>query len=569
MINDVRISIFPGEKYTPVEADKIITQFGTLLYQKDAKLFSSQGMYATKISYFIPYDNFDPELIQELGWDDPYSQVSTFQSPWIQYSSASTEITGVGLESTNTLIKPSGASPGAADMDARIADAAEDLARFEREGIYESVFKEGKDITNLSPDDPVIKEVKKLLSPEAQALAREQAEYLTQETRKMIDEIKSKYELGESTKFNKKWLTRAAGAAGTALALYELHTIREQYDIRSAWLSYYEDCVRNPDIARFNDPRGDPGFDQANEQIESAREGLLVSSYAMAGASVINGVAGLVAHEPIVDVMTMAASMAEQALMERTIQDEMSGLSKLNSPCRPPPCEETQDDPTSPPPSTPFGDHTPGPDEPGFYYTLGPRESYEPPKGQQCKPLPPNQIRFVINAIVTEEQGNPSYTTTFEATANVTNMLDGAGLEVHGWFQGNGTGYYHSIERYPDFNLYDESKPRECTMETKGDATMKVLVVRNFSGDNLEFAKVDIEIVGDLPISYTVGCLDTYLPTTGSEGLLGSCNFRDVNDQGGHYWNASPEEEPLIWDDCELFMGPLTDVPIARVINEP
>ena len=77
----------------------------------------------------------------------------------------------------------------------------------------------------------------------------------------------------------------------------------------------------------------------------------------------INGVADLVAHNPILEGVTVAASMSEQAFLEGAIRGEISGLSELNSPCRPPSCEETQDEPSPPPPSTPFGDHTPGPDK--------------------------------------------------------------------------------------------------------------------------------------------------------------------------------------------------------------
>jgi hypothetical protein len=189
--------------------------------------------------------------------------------------------------------------------------------------------------------------------------------------------------------------------------------------MRTAWLNYYEDCVRNPDIPRFNDPRGDPGFDQAIEQIESAREGTGITTRVMQGASVVNGVAGLAAHNPIMEAVTMAASMA---LLERAIQHEMSGLSELNTPCRPPPCEDTPDEPPPTPPSTPYGDHTPGPDEAGFFMTMGPREWYEPPERQVCKPPEPNQVTIMIDLFVDESQGVHRQV-TFVATANVTNLF--------------------------------------------------------------------------------------------------------------------------------------------------
>lgn len=562
MINDVRISISPGEKYTPVEADKIITQFGTVLYQKDAKLFSSQEMYATKISYFIPYDNFDTELIQELGWDDPYFQVSTFQNPWIRYASATTEITGVGIESTNTLIKPSGAPPGASDMDARLADAAEDVTRFERERIYESSFKEGREISNLSPNDPVILEVNKRLSPEAQALAREQAEYLSQETKQMIDELKSRHELAESTKINKKWLSRVTGLGGTALAIYELNTILEQHSIRSAWLSYYEDCVKNPNIPRYGGDT-DTGYVQSIEQIETARTDLRVNTAAMYGNSIINTVAGLMAHNPGIEIATMLASSASQARLDHTAQNDiMAPLKQLGSPCKPqPPCEEPDREPTPPP--VQYGDHTPGPDEPGFYYTLGPRESFEPPERQQCKPLPPNQVRVVISKFDEGDDG-AFHKVTFEATANVTNVLaavvDGVRLEVPGWFVGNGTGYYHENRRY-----YTQSPGLWCDVEIKGDTTLVVEISPHKSGDQPQLAQVSANVVGDLPISVSdMRCDNGRNGDATTGGGVTVCYF-EVDKKGGHYRsdyrNTGPNDE-----DCELFMGPLTDIPQARVV---
>jgi hypothetical protein len=562
--NDVRITVTPGEKYVPVEADKLYTHFGTVVYLKDATFYTGPDLNATKTSYFLPYDSLDPELIQQLGWEDPHLQPADFQLPGMQFASATTETTGVGM--ARTAIRSAESPAGAAGMDARLADAEVDVARFERERGYESIFQEGREITNQSPNDPVVQEVNRRLSPEAVELRRQQAAFHDAETRQMVDEIRTRYELADNARINTKWLIRIGGALGTGLAGYELYTIDNQYDTRSLWLQYYEDCVRNPDIPRFNDPRGDPGFDQAIEQIESAREGLRVSSTAMAGASVVNGVAGLVAHNPIVDGVTMAASMVEQALLERAIQDEMSGLSELNSPCRPPPCE---DDPPSPPPSPP-GDHTPGPDEPGFYYTMGPRESYEPPERRICKPPEPNQVTVTISYFEDGSTGTPREV-TFVATANVTNIfpIPGSGgslYQVDDYYLGNATSFYRDITRY-----YDESIGAECLVDIRGDATMNVKIQRHMSGpidDNglYELAEVNIEIVGDLPISQSpAGCYvynDIVPSSTGQIGnVVYGCNFFDVAETGGAYQNGSGpkslDNTNIFYDDCELTMGPI------------
>jgi hypothetical protein len=565
LINDVRITVTPGENYVPVEADKLYTHFGTVVYLKDATFYSGPDFNATKTSYFLPYDSLDSELIQQLGWEDPHLQPADLQFPVMQYASATTETTGVGME--RTAIRSAESSAASADMDARLADAEADSIRFERERAYESIFEEGREITNQAPNDPVVQEVNRHLTPEAVELRRQQAAFHDAETRRMVDEIRTRYELADNARVNTKWLVRIGGALGTGLAGYELYTIDNQYDTRSLWLQYYEDCVRNPDIPRFNDPRGDPGFDQAIEQIESAREGLRVSSAAMAGASVVNGVAGLVGHNPIIDGVTMAASMVEQALLERAIQDEMSGLSELNSPCRPPPCE---DDPPSPPPSTPSGDHTPGPDEPGFYYTIGPRESYEPPERRICKPPEPNQVTVTIRYFEDGSTGTPREV-TFVATANVTNIfpIPGSGgslYQVDNYYLGNATSFYSDTTRSPDATI----PAGECVVDIRGDATMKVRIQRHMSGTMVdgvyELAEVNVEIVGDLPISQSpAGCYvhNGIVPSSTGQigGVVYGCNFFDVAETGGNYKNGSGpkslDNTNIFYDDCELSMGPI------------
>ena len=562
IFNDVRISVTPGEKYVPVVADKLYTHFGTLIYLKDATFYTAPDFNATKTSYFIPYDSLDSELVLQLGWEDPHLQPADVQLPGMQYASASTETTGVGME--RTAIRSTESSAASADMDARLADAEADVVRFEQERAYESVFQEGGEITNQNPNDPVVQEVNRRLTPEAVELRRQQAAFHDAETRQMVDEIRSRYELADNARVNTKWLIRITGAAGTALAGYELYSIDNQYDMRSAWLNYYEDCVRNPDIPRFNDPRGDPGLDQAIEQIESAREGLRVSSAAMAGASVINNVAGLVAHNPVLEGVTMAASMAEQALLERAIQDEMSGLSELNSPCRPPPCEDTPEDPPSPPPSTPFADHTPGPDEAGFFLTMGPREWYEPPDRQQrqCKPLEPNQLRVVINNLVTEDEGTPRET-RFDATANITNLIPlgttGSFIQVID-FSGNATSLFH------DRWVYKVEGQPDCIVNINGNATMNVKVLRHMSGPMIngiyQLAEVQVVLVGDMFIVQNPP--QCYGDDTSTEGdSIYGCSFFDVDERGGTYKNGTgprAEEGHSFYDDCELIMGPLLEI---------
>ena len=72
IIQDVRIVVTLGQKYVPAEAEKIYTPFGSIAYVTDAEFYSSEESNASKISYFLPYDSLDHELVEQMGWSDPY-----------------------------------------------------------------------------------------------------------------------------------------------------------------------------------------------------------------------------------------------------------------------------------------------------------------------------------------------------------------------------------------------------------------------------------------------------------------------------------------------------------------
>lgn len=561
LIRDVRVIVTPGEKYTPIEDDKIYTQFGTVAYVKDAKFYTSPGFYASKVSYFVPYDSLEPELVKELGWSNPDSQVYGLQIPGVQYASATTETTGVEIESTQIRSSPESAA-AAAEMDARIATAEADVASTRH---IENIFREGGELIIEPSNDPVVQEINRRLTPEAVELRRQQAAFHDAETRQMVDEIRTRYEMADNARINGKWLVRIAGAAGTALAGYELYQIDNQNDIREAWLHWYEECVRNPDIPRFQDPQGrpDPGYEQSIEQIESAREGLSTITRAMYGGSIVNLVAGLAAHNPAVDAMTMLASSLEQGMLDRAAQGELSPLSQLDTPCRAPPCPYEPENESHP--AQPSGDYTPGPDEPGFFYTIGPRESYEPPERRICKPIGFNQVRVTIHEVVNEDQGTPR-TVTFDAIANVTNVHTvGENLLIQDPYRffGNGTGNYHETISYPDATL----EGGRCDVQIQGVATMQVNILRNMTSDQRNLAEVQVSVVGNLPISQSPdGCyrVNGEAPAT-TDGDIYGCNFFDVDERGGTYHNGTgPDNDRMgaaewYYDDCDLIIGPLVN----------
>lgn len=237
------------------------------------------------------------------------------------------------------------------------------------------------------------------------------------------------------------------------------------------------------------------------------------------------------------------------------ISDALSGI----TPCTPCP-EDPQIQPPTPP--QPEGDHTPGPNEPGFYYTIGPREWYEPPERKVCRSVP-NQVTLTINDVVTEDQGTPRVI-TFQATANVTMNHITVGTSTYyypDFFSGEGTGFYHETYRYPQ----DDTDYPWCNVETAGLATMHVLISRYKSGPQMNLAEVSISITGDLPISQQpAGCFYDRT-STGTDSHVYGCNFYDVSESGGTYHNGTgPDNDRLgapdwYYDDCQLVMGPLVE----------
>jgi hypothetical protein len=399
------------------------------------------------------------------------------------------------------------------------------------------------------------------------------------ETQELIEQLKTKHELKANTAVNKKWLIRATGALGTGLAAYELYSIDQQYDIRSAWISYLEDCIKNPTIPRFADPAGrpDPGFDQSISQIESAKEGLKVTTSAMYVASAANGAAGLLAHNPAVEALTMLMSTVENGLLSETAELDIRDLMK-NNPCKPlNPCEETPDDPPSPTPPTPYGDYTPGPGEAGFFMTMGPREWYEPPERRQvqCKPEW-NEVRLAIDMAGPRGSLGEEVYISFDASTNVTNLADLSavtGVQNYtlefGEFFGNATSNlsYKEIWR-PDDPV------NTCTITINGPAEMRIVILPNMSGPMVDgvytLAEASVEVVGPLPVvSRPAGCdLSGRGVTggdTGDDAIL-FCSFGEVDLRGGSYKNWLFSEGD---DGCRLFMGPLDPSKMTPAVHHP
>jgi hypothetical protein len=100
---------------------------------------------------------------------------------------------------------------------------------------------------------------------------------------------------------------------------------------------------------------------------------------------------------------------------------------------------------------------------------------------------------------------------------------------------------------------------------------MKVRIQRHMSGQMVdgvyELAEVNVEIVGDLPISQSPdGCYihNGIAPSSSGQimnGVVYGCSFFDVAETGGNYRNGtgpkSLDNTNTFYDDCELTMGPM------------
>jgi hypothetical protein len=556
------LSYSPNEQFDTTGHQKITVTPGFDIYAKNVKVEKLDQGYHVVISYFIPNDSTPYDLEEYLN---PVQPVSSEFPLGIQYASAAgTLIFGTGVALDSTVITPIESANTVASPPRITAAPVEDVGgTLQRQATADTA----REVQQMIMDrDAALQEVASEVVPrQSQTADRITRESVDQAIRDQIRQERidlrrvadraAREEAAET-------LSRTSGRVVTGLATaWSLYNILDDHFRISGSIDAARDCYNNPTNPLARDAqRNDPHYGQLGENLDTAQEGLYVTTGARVGvqgfetaAGASTGFAGGLALGSVsqgMDAMLWNSQMSE-------ISDALSGI----TPCTPCP-EDSQNPPESPP--QPEGDHTPGPNEPGFYYTPGPREWYEPQDRRQttCRPVQPNQVTLSIHEVVEEGEGTPRVV-TFQGTANVTMTHYSVGNLIYytpDFFSGNGTGTYHENIRY----IQQNRDYLWCNVEIQGTATMEVLISRHKSGLNMSLAEVSISIVGPLPITQDPpGCFND--KTTTEDGIIYGCNFYDVDERGGSYHNGTgPDNDRLsapesYYDNCTLLMTPMVE----------
>jgi len=177
----------------------------------------------------------------------------------------------------------------------------------------------------------------------------------------------------------------------------------------------------------------------------------------------------------------------------------------------------------------------------------------------------PNTDKVRVKLNVIENLGDYLvHEKTFQANANVTNLIpvgtSGSMFKVQD-YHGNATGFYHETAEFFDPNC-------GTTILRQGNAIMNVDI--RINENNASRAEVDVGIVAEnLSRSNSnpdpIHCTMYTGVSDGSDESI-SCVFLDVNVAGGYYRDQDYYDESTEAGDhrafkCELFMGPLDDIP--------
>jgi hypothetical protein len=557
------LSYSPNEQFDTTGHQKITVTPGFDIYAKDVKVEKLDQGYHVAISYFVPADSTPYDLKEYLYPVQPVSSELPFG---LQYASAAgTQIYGTGVALESTVMTPIESANTVVSPPRITAAPVEDVGGILQRQQTADIAREVQQM--IMDRERAVQE-----AAEASQRAGQTADRLTREAvdRAIQDQIRQqRIDLNRvadraAREEAADTLSRTSGRVVTGLATaWSLYNILDDHFRISGSIDSARDCYNNPTNPLAQDAqRNDPHYQQLGENLDTAQEGLYVTTGARVGVQGFETAAG--ASTGFLGGLALgSASQGMDAMLWNSQMGEISDAISGITPCTPCPDEPQNPPPESPP--QPEGDHTPGPDEPGFYYTPGPREWYEPQdrRQTQCRPLQANQLTLKINEVVNEGEGTPRVV-TFHGTANVTLLHTSLGTSTfyyRDFFKGNGTGYYNENIRY----IQQDRDYLWCNVDKHGNATMQVSISRHKSGPNMSLAEVSISIVGDMPINQDpAGCFGGP-PTTAGSNIYG-CNFYDVDERGGTYHNGTgPDNDRTsapesFYDDCELTMGPLVEL---------
>ncbi|MGI0038095.1 MAG: hypothetical protein ACRD99_07035, partial [Nitrososphaera sp.] len=493
------LSLKPVQQFNATESDKVKVAQGFDVYVKHAKVDELEGGYHILLAYVIPEESMPSDLKEQLSIQ-PIYDLWPFN---VQHASAAgTQIYGIGVEISldRTVVSPPRitaapmepvstlTTPGFRELTAeRIREVQQMI--IDRDRVSEA-FRRAAEAGEVYTD-PI-----RITGTDSWAQQRIAAE------RQVLEQVRDRA-IRDATVDT---LSRTSGRVLAGLGTAEMGIgVIEDHLRDSDILNTARDCWESPTNRVTQEGQRDFPEDYARlgEQLDTAGEELAVNT----GARVLNVGADAAAGAStgfIGSMGTGGITMANDAILSNVQRDIMRDATRGITPCTPCP-EDSENQATDSTEFTPiqYADYTPGPDEAGFYYTPGPRNWYEEPDSQQCKPPEPNTLRVVIHNSV-QAGVEQSRQITFQASANLTNRVPVAGTgltyEVVD-FYGNGTGFYHETQGSRD--------PDMCFVEIQGLATMEVKVLRYMSGfgEEYDLAEVQVTIEGDLPIFMSpAGC---------------------------------------------------------------
>lgn len=559
--SETTLSLTPNEQFDTTGHEKITVTSGFDIFANQVQVDKLDQGYHVAISYFIPDDGMPTDLKEYLNPIQPVNAELPFGMKYA--SAAGTLIYGTGVALESTVITPI-ESAGTVVSPPRITTAPlEDIGGIlERQQTADSV----REVQQMIMDrERGVQEAAEAAQRASQTADRRTAEAVDQAIRDQLarqrldlSRIADRAAREEAAEALSRTSGRVVIGLGTAWSLF--NTLDDHFRLSNS-ISVARDCYDNPTNPLTQDAqRNDPFYDRLGENLDTAQEGLYVTTTARVGVQGFEAAAG--ASTGFAGGMALGSvTQGMDAMLWDSQTSEISDAIRGITPCTPCP-EEPQNPPESSP--QPEGDHTPGPDEPGFYYTPGPREWYEPQDRRQttCRPVQPNQVTLSIHEVVEEGEGTPRVV-TFQGIANVTMTHYSVGNLIYytpDFFSGNGTGTFHENIRY----IQQDRDYLWCNVEIQGTATMQVLISRHKSGPQMSLAEVSISIVGPLPITQDPpGCFND--KTTTEDGIIYGCNFYDVDERGGSYHNGTgPDNDRLsapesYYDDCTLVMTPLVE----------
>ena len=551
---DLNISLTPVKNYNHTNSEQIFTLAdGTVMYVTNKNIKTYSDGYNFTMNFFIPIDKMSTQMKEDLGLSDV--QPVAFQSIFdvhVQYAQAIDVIPEGGIVGQ---VSESFGTEGTGINQVQAGQSVSEGTALNPVKISQAeVTQSGVDVTRDLGE--YYQETKQFVKESS----RLQDEInVNQAAEKIKSEIAAKQAARDAAQAAKASKIQAGlGAAHVALTGLEVKEIVDEADQLVKKLQDLLDCAQHPtNPLAIRAQQDDPNYNRATvdvlnraiSEVKGINAARIISTTTNSAMATGTGLVGA--------ALIGGLSQVESKMLLDTIENDImpdAGKGVV-------PCDKCKEDQTSSPnPEDSGPNYTPGPDDSGLNYTPGPAKP-APPQSEICLPNT-DKVRVKLNVI--ENLGDYLvHEKTFQANANVTNLIpvgtSGSMFKVQD-YHGNATGFYHETAEYFDENC-------GTTILRQGDAIMNVDI--RINEDNATQVEVDVGIVAENlnrsdsnpdPINCTM-----YTGVSDGNDESISCVFLDVNVAGGYYrdqgyYDDSDEDDHRAFK-CELFMGPLDDIP--------